>query len=150
MTGVRARRNIKWALTAKCKSQFSCGVISRNPDVALRARSEVTCAKGKTASQLSLRNLVRDSDYTAVAAAFRFLRHHARKPPPANSNPGESASTMRLGTLRPFAPSINDVSDLQVEIKNIEMGGDKIHTYRFTDESNALTAIALPSVQSYY
>src|SRR5262245_21464828 len=37
------------------------------------------------------------SDYK-VAPAFRFLRHNARKPPVANSNPGSPAPTMGPGT----------------------------------------------------
>jgi hypothetical protein len=41
---------------------------------------------------------ISDFEYQA-AAAFRFLRHHARNPPPTNIKPGTPVPTMGPGTL---------------------------------------------------
>jgi len=41
---------------------------------------------------------ISDFEYQA-AAAFRFLRHHARKPPLTNIKPGTPVPTMGPGTL---------------------------------------------------
>ena len=62
----------------------------------LRARPQ--SANRKTASRRSFRNAITCLDQTASAASFRFLRHHARRPPVARIKPGNPAPTAGEGT----------------------------------------------------
>jgi hypothetical protein len=83
---------------ADVRSYPKSGHVQCNSVCPLCANSGHPRANRKTALRRSLRNPIRCFDQ-AVACAFRFPRHHASRPPPANKMPGRPAPTMGPGTL---------------------------------------------------